>query len=134
MPSPDPELRHLAASIAANTRLARSGPDERRQFTAAARAALHKADLDAVDPNRELPEEERELRARAHRKVRMARVTAAARRAAAQRRLDADLAASRAVPDPDLCGHVWPAEITIDGICNRCGLVYGQYSTAGGAA
>jgi hypothetical protein len=66
-----PAQRILRARIAANVRLAQSDPHE---LTRAANRANRDRELDRVDPERKLPEAERERRAAALRRAEMHRL------------------------------------------------------------
>jgi hypothetical protein len=71
VPSHDPILRQYAATKASRARLAgRSGADL-RELTEKARATLRERDLQAVDPDGQLPEDERERLADELRRERM---------------------------------------------------------------
>lgn len=72
MPARDPELRSLIASKAANVQYARLTPEQRRERTAAARAAYVEQLRDEIDPDRKLPPDELEQRVRSLRRAKMA--------------------------------------------------------------
>jgi len=81
MPAHDPVDRFMAASIAANTRWAHE--PNRAAATLPARVAFEQRFEDEVDPDRTLPPEECQLRAKAARQayfVRLALRSAQARR------------------------------------------------------
>lgn len=77
-----PEQRSLRASIAANTKWAKTDPVA---GTAKARSAYHERFLDAVDPDRQLPDAERERRARALLRAHMQRLSFASAKARRRR-------------------------------------------------
>jgi hypothetical protein len=73
-----PEQRSQRAKAAAFTRWSREDPRDAMHHV---REGQHRRDLDDVDPERILPEAERERRAAALRKARMARLALASSRA-----------------------------------------------------
>jgi hypothetical protein len=73
MPALDPGERALVSTLAAHESWAQT-PD-RSARTAAARSAFDKRFLDQVDPDRVLPEDERNRRAASARKAYFARLT-----------------------------------------------------------
>jgi hypothetical protein len=73
-----PEQLRLRAQIAANTRWSKEDP---REGTKPARAAYMRRFVDQVDPDRVLPEVERERRALAALRAHMARMALASSRA-----------------------------------------------------
>lgn len=100
MAASDPTTRRIAASVAARARVAALSPDERRDMTAAARAALHVRDLKTVDEwalrtgRYPLPEHERQQWATTLRRERAVKASLAA--AEARRRRTALAATLRA--------------------------------------
>jgi hypothetical protein len=78
-----PEQRSLRASIAAHSRWAKEDP---KVALVPLRDAFLNSFRDAVDPNRELPEEERERRAHAALRAHMAKLALASSRARAKRK------------------------------------------------
>jgi hypothetical protein len=77
-----PEQRRLRAQAAAYERWSKEDP---REGTKPARAAYIRRFVDQVDPDRILPEPERERRAQAALKAHMARMALASSRARAKR-------------------------------------------------
>jgi hypothetical protein len=77
------EQRRIRAQIAAHTRWARQDP---REAMPKVRAGVEKHFLDEVDPDRRLPEAERQRRARAAMRAHMKRLALASSKARAARR------------------------------------------------
>jgi hypothetical protein len=77
-----PEQRRLRAQTAAYERWSKEDP---REGTKPARAAYMRRFVDQVDPNRVLPEAERERRAQAALRAHMARMALASSRARAKK-------------------------------------------------
>jgi hypothetical protein len=88
VPAATRDERRAAASKASLARLAGLDEDGRRLITEAARARLRERDLDAVDPERQLDDDERERQMTLYRRGRMAEVALASARA--RRRKAAD--------------------------------------------
>jgi len=91
MPARDPELRSLIASKAANVQYARLTPEQRRERTAAARAAYTEQLRDEIDPDRQLPPDELEQRVRSLRRAKMAELAITRHRREREEREAAEL-------------------------------------------
>lgn len=83
MAAKNPARRQLAAQVAINERLSRLSTDDRRQMTAAARAARRQKIADEIDPNQEL--DPADLAARVDARIRADLAKASLARAAALR-------------------------------------------------
>lgn len=84
-----PEQRVLRARIAAHTRWANEDAVGRRANAERARAGFDRRFLDQVDPNRVLPEAERQRRAESAMRAYMARLALKSSKARAARKRDA---------------------------------------------
>jgi hypothetical protein len=86
-----PKAKSLPHQIAANTRWSKEDPTRQGEIM---RGALEAKFLDQVDPDRELPEPERDRRAAAARRAFYQRLTLASVRARTRRKAIAQLASA----------------------------------------